>query len=238
MAISSARWGCARAWTGASSERGALRRRSRLHREPRQRRSPADPRPLRSARHGRVGVLRLPGASTYLPAPARRWLLLAIGRPRGDDEDCAARGRRSTTSPIRSAPPAGSAAGSARDGAPTDYDAHAFLWWPRKRLAFVPYSGADWESWPVRAALGDGDSCVGVSGCSARAERGDARARGRTGTGDPRRGGHNRSRTPRLRPSIAAISSSGLELQLRLGLLVARAVTAQRGARAGARMGG
>lgn len=90
-----------------------------------------------------LGVLRLPGESTYLH-PLGDGLLFSVGRDRkSEDEGYGSRASLYDVSdPER---PRRLAARRLGPGwTPTDYDPHAFLWWERRRLLFVPYAGWSW----------------------------------------------------------------------------------------------
>lgn len=88
-----------------------------------------------------LGELRLPGESTYLH-PLGEDLLLAVGRDRTKDDDEIPGSRVSLYDVGDPAHPKRLAARRLGPGwTPTDYDPHAFLWWPRRHLAFVPYAG-------------------------------------------------------------------------------------------------
>lgn len=92
-----------------------------------------------------LGVLRLPGASTYLH-PLGDGLLLSIGRDRVRGDDDVWGSRVSLYDVADPEHPVRLAARRLGPGwTPTDYDSHAFLWWPRRQLAFVPYAGSTWD---------------------------------------------------------------------------------------------
>ncbi len=92
-----------------------------------------------------LGVLRLPGASTYLH-PLGDGLLLSIGRDRAGDDENVWGSRISLYDVADPERPQRLAARRLGPGwTPTDYDPHAFLWWPRRQLAFVPYAGSTWD---------------------------------------------------------------------------------------------
>lgn len=90
-----------------------------------------------------LGELRLPGESTYLH-PLGNDLLLAVGRDRS--KAGGTYGSRAALYDVGDpAHPKQLAARRLGPGwTPTDYDPHAFLWWPKQQLAFVPYAGWDW----------------------------------------------------------------------------------------------
>lgn len=91
-----------------------------------------------------LGELKIPGYSAYLH-PLGDGLLLGIG------QDATERGRLKgaqaslfdVSDPVQ---PRRLAAHPLGEGyASSDYDPHAFLWWPSRRTAFVPYQG--WGDW-------------------------------------------------------------------------------------------
>jgi uncharacterized secreted protein with C-terminal beta-propeller domain len=88
-----------------------------------------------------LGELRLPGESTYLH-PLGDDLLLSVGRDRSKGNDDVYGSRVSLYDVADPSHPKRLAARRLGPGwTPTDYDTHAFLWWPKLHLAFVPYSG-------------------------------------------------------------------------------------------------
>ncbi len=87
-----------------------------------------------------LGQLKIPGYSAYLH-PLGDDLLLGIGQ----DADDKGREKGAQVSLFDVSDPKSPKRLAARGLGPgytdSDYDPHAFLWWPRRQTAFVPYSG-------------------------------------------------------------------------------------------------
>lgn len=119
-----------------------------------------------------LGELKIPGYSSYLH-PLGDDLLLGIGQDADDRgrEKGAQASLFDVSDPARPVRIADRKLG--KGWARTDYDSHAFLWWPRKQLAFIPFRGYQ-RSWAYARESGEYYVDKPPSLIALRASRGDS----------------------------------------------------------------